>query len=106
MKQGWPVALTASRYSYERSQFVVLESLAMFVRYYFTLTAPTPKAAQDALRIIGNQRFETFVAQVGKRIAGGISSMGEAMEKASVQEPDQKRRDPDRSLLDETRNAQ
>ena len=92
--------------SYERNQSVVLESLAMFIRYYLTLTAPTPKAEQDAARIIGNQRFETFVAQVGKRIAGGISSMGEAMEKASVQEPDQKQRDPDKSLLEETRNAQ
>jgi predicted transcriptional regulator len=91
--------------SYERNQSVVLESLAMFIRYYLTLTAPTPKAEQDAARIIGNQRFETFVAQVGKRIAGGISSMGEAMEKASVQEPDQKQRDPDKSLLEETRNA-
>jgi hypothetical protein len=92
--------------SCERNQFVVLESLAMFVRYYLTLTAPTPKAEQDASRIIGNQRFEAFVAQVGKRVAGGISSMGEAMEKASVQEPDQKQRDPDKSLLEETRNAQ
>jgi hypothetical protein len=92
--------------SYERNQFVVLESLAMFVRYYLTLTAPTPKAEQDAARIIGNQRFEAFVVQVGKRVAGGISSMGEAMEKASGQEPDQQRRDPDKSLLDETRNAQ
>ena len=29
---------------FERNQFVVLESLAMFIRYYLTLTAPTPKA--------------------------------------------------------------
>jgi hypothetical protein len=90
--------------SYERNQSVVLESLAMFIRYYLTLTAPTPtpKAEQDAARIIGNQRFEAFVAQVGKRIAGGISSMAEAMEKASGPEPDQQRRDPDKSVLDET----
>ena len=92
--------------SYERNQFVMLESLAMFVRYYLTLTVPTPKAEQDAARIIGNQRFEAFVAQVGKRVAGGSSSMSEAMEKPSRQEPDQKQRDPEKSLLDETRDAQ
>ena len=92
--------------SYERNQFVVLESLAMFVRYYLTLTAPTPNAEQDAARIIGNQRFEAFVAQVGKRVAGGTSSTSEAMEKLSRQEPEQKQHDPDKSLLDETRNAQ
>jgi phage-related protein len=78
----------------------------MFIRYYLTLTAPTPKAEQDAARIMGNQRFEAFVAQVGKRIAGGISSMGEVLEKASGQEPDVQRRDPDKTLLDEMRNAQ
>jgi hypothetical protein len=32
--------------------------------------------------------------------------MGEAMEKTSGPEPDQKQRDPDKSLLEETRNAQ
>lgn len=92
--------------SYKRNQHVVLESLAMFIRYYLTLTAPTPKAEQDAARIIGNQRFEAFVTQVGKRIAGGMSSMGEPMEKASGQEPEVQRRDPDKVVLDETRNAQ
>jgi hypothetical protein len=92
--------------SYERNQSVVLESLATFIRYYLTLTAATPKAEQDASRIIGNQRFEAFVAQVGKRIAGGISSMDEAMEKTSMQEPDLKQRDPDKSLMEETHNAQ
>ena len=92
--------------SFERNQSVVLESLAMFIRYYLTLTAPTPKAEQDAARIIGNQRFEAFVTQVGKRLASGIPSMSETMEKASQQEPEVQRRDPDKSLLDETRNAQ
>jgi hypothetical protein len=88
--------------SYERNQSVLLESLAMFIRYYLTLTAPTPKAEQDAARIIGNQRFEAFVAQVGKRVAGGISSMGESTKKVTEQEPDKQRRDPDKSVLDDT----
>jgi hypothetical protein len=91
--------------SYERNQFVVLESLAMFVRYYLTLTAPTPKAEQDAARIIGNQRFDAFVTQVGKRLASGIPSMSEAMEKTSQQASEVQRRDPDKSALEKSTNG-
>lgn len=91
--------------SYERNQFVVLESLAVFIRYYFTLAAPTPKAEQDAARIIGNQRFEAFVAQVGKRVASGIPTMSEVMERASKPEPEGQRRDPDKSVLEDVANG-
>lgn len=87
--------------SYERNQFVVLESLALFIRYYLTVTAPTPKAEQDASRLMGNQRFEAFVAQVGKRLAGGTSTMSQAMDKATVQEPNLHARDLDESILDD-----
>ena len=91
--------------SLERNQSVVLESLAMFIRYYLTLTGPTPKAEHDAARIIGNQRFEAFVSQVGKRLASGIPSMSETMEKASRQEPEVQRRDPDKSVLEKSTNG-
>jgi hypothetical protein len=73
----------------------------MFIRYYLTLTAPTPKAEQDASRIIGNQRFEAFVTQVGRRLASGIPSMSEAMDKPSQQEPDFQHRDTDKSVAEE-----
>jgi hypothetical protein len=87
--------------SLERKQFVVLESLALFIRYYLTVTAPMAKPEQDASRLVGNQRFEAFVSQVGKRLAGGTSTMSEAMDKASAQEPNLHMRDPDQSVLDD-----
>src|SRR3546814_2999950 len=34
----------------ERDQQILLESLALFVRYYLTVTAPLPEADQDAAR--------------------------------------------------------
>jgi hypothetical protein len=85
---------------YERNQSVVLETLALFIRYYLTVTAPMPKSEQDASRLTGNQRFEAFVAQVGKRLASGTSTMNEAMEKDLATDPDLQRRDPDESVLD------
>lgn len=88
--------------SYERNQSVVLESLALFIRYYLTVTVPMPKSEQDASRLLGNQRFEAFVAQVGKRLASGTSTMNEAMEKDLAQAPEPRLRDPDESVLDGT----
>ena len=49
---------------------VVLEALSLFVRYQLTVTAPLPEADTTALAI-GNQRFERFIAQLGRQIAGG-----------------------------------
>jgi hypothetical protein len=86
--------------SYDRNQSVVLETLALFIRYYLTVTAPMPKSEQDASRLVGNQRFEAFVAQVGKRLASGTSTMNEAMERDSAQESAVHLRDPDESVLE------
>ena len=49
---------------------VLLESLALFVRYQLMVTAPLPEA-DTAARAIGRDRFEAFVSQVGRQIAGG-----------------------------------
>jgi Arc/MetJ family transcription regulator len=55
----------------ERNLDVVLESLALFVRYQLAVTPPLPEADQKAARAVGHDRFQAFIAQVGRRIAGG-----------------------------------
>jgi len=54
---------------------VVLESLALFVRYQLMVTAPLPEADTVALAI-GRDRFESFVAQVGRQLAAGTRTLG------------------------------
>lgn len=49
---------------------MVLEAFALFVRYQLTVTAPLPEADTAALAV-GNERFERFIAQLGRQIAGG-----------------------------------
>lgn len=61
--------------SARRDVEVVLEALALFVRYQLTVTAPLPEADTAALAI-GNQRFERFIAQLGRQIAGGKRTLG------------------------------
>jgi predicted transcriptional regulator len=63
---------------------VVLESLALFVRYQLLVTAPLPDADSAALAV-GLDRFEKFVGQVSRRVATGKRTFApiEPSEKAS-----------------------
>jgi hypothetical protein len=54
---------------------VVLESLALFVRYQLLVTAPLPDADSVALAK-GLDRFEKFVGQVGRQLASGRRTLG------------------------------
>jgi len=62
--------LSAQLNRIERDQQVLLESLALFVRYQLTVTAPLPEADQAA-RAVGRDRFQAFVDQVGRQLATG-----------------------------------
>jgi hypothetical protein len=60
---------------------VALEALALFVRYYLTITPPLQTEDKDAARALGHERFETFVNQIGRRLAAGASLLTEVMER-------------------------
>ncbi|MGH6617124.1 CopG family transcriptional regulator [Sphingomonas sp.] len=54
----------------ERDGHILLETLALFVRYELAIHAPL--AENDAAgRAIAAKRFEAFVTQVGRQIAAG-----------------------------------
>ncbi|HVT25481.1 MAG TPA: CopG family transcriptional regulator [Rhizomicrobium sp.] len=55
----------------ERDQRVTLESLALYIRYQLMVSRPVPDAQAAALQALGNQRFQTFIEEVGRRIATG-----------------------------------
>jgi predicted DNA-binding protein len=54
----------------ERDGHVLLETLALFVRYELTINAPLPEG-DHAARAIGRDRFNAFVARVGEALASG-----------------------------------
>jgi len=62
---------------------VLLESLSLFVRYQLTVTAPLPDSDKAALAI-GRDRFEAFVSQVGRQIAAGKRTLGDAPAESSL----------------------
>ncbi|MGN6500555.1 MAG: CopG family transcriptional regulator [Tsuneonella sp.] len=56
---------------------VLLESLSLFVRFQLMVTAPLPEADATA-QAIGRDRFEAFVAQVGRQLAAGRRTLAPA----------------------------
>jgi hypothetical protein len=61
----------------ERDQQILMESLALFIRYQLTINAPLPEP-DPAVRAVGRDRFQAFIDQVGRHIAGGRRSLDRA----------------------------
>jgi len=55
----------------ERDLGILMESLALFVRYEFMVTPPLPESQQAAARASAQDRYQAFIEQVGRRIAAG-----------------------------------
>ena len=72
----------------DRDLSITAETLALYVRYYLTITPPLPPPDQDAARALGRDRFDMFVAQVGKRVASGVRLVAEVMDRVSTSNPD------------------
>ncbi|MDC7693483.1 CopG family transcriptional regulator [Asticcacaulis sp. DXS10W] len=58
----------------ERDQLILLESLALFIRMTLLRDAHLPEA-DAATRALARARYEAFVAQVGRHIATGQTSL-------------------------------
>lgn len=72
----------------DRDLSIMAETMALYVRYYLTITPPLPSGDQAAARALGRERFEMFVAQVGKRVASGGRLVADVMERVSTSNPD------------------
>jgi hypothetical protein len=61
----------------ERNTGVTMEMLALFARFFLTVTPPLPPDAQAALQAKGQQRYEGFVEALGRRLQKGQSLLNE-----------------------------
>jgi hypothetical protein len=55
----------------ERHVTISNEALALFVRFWLTITPPLPDTAQNAAQTKGRERYEGFVEALGRRLAKG-----------------------------------
>lgn len=61
----------------ERDLGVTAETLALFVRFWLTITPPLPNDAQASAQAKGRERYEGFIETLGRRLQKGQSYLRE-----------------------------
>jgi predicted transcriptional regulator len=61
----------------DRGISIAAETLALFIRFWLTVTPPLPESAQAAAQAKGRERFESFLETLGRRLAKGQSLLRE-----------------------------
>lgn len=61
----------------ERDLRITADTLALFVRFWLTVTPPLPGDAQAAAQVKGRERYEGFVETLGRRLQKGQSFLHE-----------------------------
>lgn len=69
--------LTRQTERLERDLSIAVETLALFIRFWLTVTPPLPESAQAAAQAKGRERFESFLETLGRRLAKGQSFLRE-----------------------------
>ena len=70
----------------ERDIGIVMESLALFVRYELMVTAPLPEVDQAAARALAQDRFQAFIDQVSRRLTNGKNFRTELLARTAQSE--------------------
>jgi hypothetical protein len=78
--------LTRQMQRLERNVGISTEALALFVRFWLTVTPPLPTEAQGAAQAKGRERYEGFIEALGRRIQKGQSLMDEIPEDIAEKE--------------------
>lgn len=64
----------------ERDQNILIETLALYVRYFLTVSIPVPEGHQDAARAQGRARYAQFIEQLARHLQRGRSLVREVHE--------------------------
>jgi hypothetical protein len=64
----------------DRDQNILIETVALFVRHYLSVSLPIPEAHQEAARAQGRARFEQFVQQLARHLQRGKGLVREVHE--------------------------
>lgn len=64
----------------ERDQGILIESVALYIRYFLTVSLPVPDGQQDAARAQGRARYAQFIEQLARHIQRGRSLVREVHE--------------------------
>jgi hypothetical protein len=63
-----------------RDQMIEVETLALFIRYFLSVSSPVPEGHQEAARAQGKARFAQFIEQLARHLQRGGSLVKEVSE--------------------------
>lgn len=64
----------------ERHQRVLIESVALYIRYHLGVIPPMPETQQAAAIALGTERYRAFINQVSRLLASGKNTGIEILE--------------------------
>ncbi|MES2255529.1 MAG: CopG family transcriptional regulator [Pseudomonadota bacterium] len=64
----------------ERNQRVVIESLALYIRFHFSVLPPLTEADQAAGRSLAHERYQAFIEQVARKMSGPRSMVDDVLD--------------------------
>lgn len=64
----------------ERDQNILIETVALYVRYFLTVSIPVPEGHQEAARAQGRARYAQFIEQLTRHLQRGRSLVREVHE--------------------------
>ncbi|WP_217992578.1 CopG family transcriptional regulator [Polaromonas sp. AET17H-212] len=67
----------------ERDQSILIETVALYIRYFLTVSLPVPEGQQDAARAQGRARYAQFIEQLARHIQRGRSLVREVHEEVA-----------------------
>jgi hypothetical protein len=64
----------------DRDQNILIETVALFIRYYLSVALTVPEAHEEAVKAQGRARFDQFVQQLARHLQRGHSLVREVYE--------------------------
>ena len=64
----------------DRDQNILIETVALFIRYYLSVALTVPEAHEEAVKAQGRARFDQFVQQLTRHLQRGNSLVREVYE--------------------------
>lgn len=61
----------------ERNDGVMLETIALFIRFWLTSTPALPEQSTPAARAKGSERYDRFLEALGRRLSSGSTVLSE-----------------------------
>jgi hypothetical protein len=63
----------------ERQQRILIESLALFIRFHLGMVPTLPESEQAAAHALGTKRYQAFIGQVSRLLASGKNTGAEIL---------------------------